>query len=97
MTVDERFEQFERKIQRLEKRNKRLTVPLTMMAVAICAVVTMAATNIRDVGNSENGRFEFHSDSGPETKTRYYMLDSKTGDLFEVYGGNKKKPVELDQ
>ena len=44
MTVDERFEQLERKTQRLEKRNKRLTVALTMMAVAMCAVVTMAAT-----------------------------------------------------
>ena len=44
MTVDERFEQLERKTQRLEKRNKRLTVALTMMAVTMCAVVTMAAT-----------------------------------------------------
>ena len=44
MTVDERFEQLERKTQRLEKRNKRLTVALTMMAVVVCAVVTMAAT-----------------------------------------------------
>ena len=37
MTVEQRLEQ-------LEKRNKRLTVALTMMAVVICAVVTMAAT-----------------------------------------------------
>jgi hypothetical protein len=36
MTVEQRLEQ-------LEKRNKRLTVGLTMMAVAMCAVVTMAA------------------------------------------------------
>jgi hypothetical protein len=35
MTVDERFEQLERKTQRLEKRNERLTVALVM-------VVTMA-------------------------------------------------------
>ncbi len=35
MTVDERFEQLERKTQRLEKRNKRLTVALTMTVVAM--------------------------------------------------------------
>ena len=37
MTIEQRMDQ-------LEKRNKRLTVGLTMMAVAMCAVVTMAAT-----------------------------------------------------
>ena len=36
MTVEQRLDQ-------LEKRNKRLTVGLTMIAVTICAVVTMAA------------------------------------------------------
>ena len=35
MTVDERFEQLERKTQRLEKRNKRLTVALTMTLVNV--------------------------------------------------------------
>ena len=37
MTIEQRLDQ-------LEKRNKRLTVALTLMAVAMCAVVTMAAT-----------------------------------------------------
>ena len=37
MTIEQRLDQ-------LEKRNKRLTVAFTMMAVVICAVVTMAAT-----------------------------------------------------
>ena len=55
MTVEQQLEQ-------LEKRNKRLPVGLTMIAVTIAAVVTMAATNIRDVNNSEIGRFEFHRD-----------------------------------
>ena len=55
MTIEQRLEQ-------LKKRNKRLTVGLTMIAVTIAAVVTMAATNIRDVNNSEIGRFEFHRD-----------------------------------
>ena len=42
MTIEQRLDQ-------LEKRNKRLTVALTMMAVAMCAVVTVAATD-RKVG-----------------------------------------------
>ena len=37
MTMEQRMDQ-------LEKRNKRLTVALTMTVVAMCAVVTMAAT-----------------------------------------------------
>ncbi len=41
MTMEQRMDQ-------LEKRNKRLTVALTMMAVAMCAVVTMAATGLKD-------------------------------------------------
>ena len=41
MTIEQRVDQ-------LEKRNKRLTVALTMMAVVMCAVVTMAATGEKD-------------------------------------------------
>jgi len=41
MTIEQRLDQ-------LEKRNKRLTVALTLMAVAICAVVTVAATGDKD-------------------------------------------------
>ena len=41
MTVEQRLEQ-------LEQRNKRLTVALTMTVVAMCAVVTMAATGEKD-------------------------------------------------
>ncbi len=41
MTIEQRLEQ-------LEKRNKGLTVALTMMAVTICAVVTMAATGLKN-------------------------------------------------
>jgi len=91
MTVDERFEQLERKTQRLEKRNKRLTVALTMTVVAMCAVVTMAATNIRDISNSENGRWEFFAvDSG----AGHALLDSATGDLWRI-SKTTKKPVTL--
>ena len=48
MTIEERLDQ-------LEKRNKRLTAALTLMAVAICAVVTVAAT----------GRKIFYFDTSP--------------------------------
>jgi len=41
MTIEERLDQ-------LEKRNRRLTAALTLMAVAICAVVTVAATGDKD-------------------------------------------------
>ena len=34
----------EQRLERLEKRNRRLTAALTLMVVAMCAVVTMAAT-----------------------------------------------------
>ena len=57
MTVDERFEQLERKTQRLEKRNKRLTVVLTMTVVAMAAVVTMAATKDVQLGDKD-GHFD---------------------------------------
>jgi hypothetical protein len=45
MTIEQRMDQ-------LEKRNKRLTVALTMTVVAMAAVVTMAATGDKD------GRFD---------------------------------------
>jgi len=41
MTIEQRLDQ-------LEKRNKRLKVALTMTVVAICAVVTVAATGDKD-------------------------------------------------
>ena len=41
MTVEQRLDQ-------LEKRNKRLMVALTMMAVTMAVVVTMAATGDQD-------------------------------------------------
>ena len=45
-TIEERLDQ-------LEKRNKRLTVALTMMAVTMAAVVTMAATGDQDQEEGE--------------------------------------------
>ena len=38
----------EQRLERLEKHNKRLTTPLTVMVVAMCAVLTMAATHDKE-------------------------------------------------
>jgi Spy/CpxP family protein refolding chaperone len=73
MTIEQRMDQ-------LEKRNKRLTIVLTMMAVTICAVVTMAATNMRNVSNSKNGRWELKVVS--ENMAEGLLLDSQTGDMW---------------
>ena len=44
MTIEQRLEQVEQQNQKIQRTNKRLTVGLTMTVVAMCAVVTMAAT-----------------------------------------------------
>jgi hypothetical protein len=44
MTIEQRLEHLEQQNQRTQRTNKRLTVALTMTVVAMCAVVTMAAT-----------------------------------------------------
>ena len=82
-------------MDQLEKRNKRLTVALTMTVVAMCAVVTMAATNIADGVM----RYQFHQLNVSTSNNVYikqYLLDRSTGDLWEV-GGDKKKLVKLKQ
>ena len=55
MTIEQRLEQLELQNQRIERqnlrierKNRRLTAALAVMAVAICAVVTMAATGEKD-------------------------------------------------
>ena len=62
MTIEQRLEQ-------LAKRNKRLTIALTMMAVTICAVVTMAATG------EKRGDFDI-------VTARYINLKNETGDYL---------------
>ena len=86
MTVEQRLDQ-------LEKRNKRLTVALTMTVVAMAAVVTMAATNVRDASNSENGRWVF---DGGDNGTNGHLLDSRTGDMWRIYQTDKN-PVTLER
>ena len=72
MTVEQRLEQ-------LEKRNKRLAVALTLTVVAMCAVVTMAATGLKD------GHFD-------TVTARHIWVTNDTGDtvvsLSADDGGN---------
>ena len=53
MTIEQRLEQVEQQNQRIQRTNKRLTVALTMMAVTMAAVVTMAATGDQDQEEGE--------------------------------------------
>ena len=48
----------EQRLERLEKHNRRLTTALTLMAVAMCAMVTVAATG------EKHGRFDMVSARG---------------------------------
>ena len=68
MTVEQRLDQ-------LEKRNKRLTVALTMTVVAMAAVVTMAATGDKD------GRFD-------TVVARTIYVKNDAGDFVVVLGAD---------
>ena len=46
--VEQQNERILQQNQRIERKNKRLTAALTLMAVAMCAVVTVAATSEKD-------------------------------------------------
>ena len=55
MTIEQRLEQLElqnqrieRQSQRIERKNKRLTVALTLMAIAMCAVVSFGFSGVKD-------------------------------------------------
>ena len=48
MTIEQRLEQLEQQNQRIERKNKRLTAALTLTVVAMCAMVTVAATGEKD-------------------------------------------------
>jgi hypothetical protein len=63
MTVEQRLDQ-------LEKRNKRLTIALTMTVVAMCAVVTMAATGKVIGGFDKIGRFDVITANGIIVKNK---------------------------
>ena len=48
MTIEQRLDQLEQQNHRIERKIKGLTAALTMTVVAMCAVVTMAATSDKD-------------------------------------------------
>ena len=75
MTIEERMD-------RLEKRNKRLTAALTVIAVTMCAVVTMAATNDRI--SATWGEFEYLK----ATKVNIHELRVK-GIIVEAWDRDK--------
>ncbi len=75
MTVEQRLEQ-------LEKRNKSLTVALTMMAVVMCAVGTMAATG------EKRGDFDI-------VTARYINLKNETGDYVVRLRANPEGNGEI--
>ena len=72
-TIEERLDQ-------LEKRNKRLTAALTLMPVAMCAVVTIAATGEKD------GRFDtVYADA---VVTRSVLIANNAGGSVVGLGAN---------
>ena len=82
MTVEQRLEQVEQQnqkmqlqSQKMQRTNKRLTVALTMMAVVMCAVVTMAATGDKD------GVFD-------TVKARNIYVTNDAGDIVVSLGAN---------
>ena len=75
MTIEQRLEQLElqnqrieRQNQQIERKNKRLTAVLAVLAVAICAVVTMAATGLK------RGEFDI-------VKARHIWVTNDAGDV----------------
>ena len=76
MTMEQRMDQ-------LEKRNKRLTIALTMMAVTMCAVVTMAATGDK-VGDFDTVRAK-----------NVFVENAITAQSIAVISGENKLAVSL--
>ena len=66
----------EQRLERLEKLNRRLTTALTLMAVAMCAVVTVAAT--------EWDSKQFHTVSALDVKAGYGYFDTITAERIVV-------------
>ena len=75
MTVEQRLDQ-------LARRNKRLTVALTMTVVAMCAVVTMAATG------EKRGDFDI-------VTARYINVKNETGDYVVRLRANPEGQGEI--
>ena len=65
----------EQRLYQLEKRNKRLTIALTMTVVEMCAVVTMAATG------EKYSEFDI-------VKARHIFVTNDAGDIVVGLGAN---------
>ena len=108
MTIEQRLEQLElqnqrieQQNQRIERKNKRLTVALTLMAVAICAVVTVAATGDK--------RSEFGTVVADTVAARSIYVTNEAGKIvmnlgvndigggsFSLYSAEGKRMIELN-
>jgi hypothetical protein len=91
MTIEQRLEQ-------LEKRNRGLTVALTMMAVTICAVVTMAATGLKNANFDEvtARRVYVENNAGNVVVALAALPEGSGGDgLVRVLSGKRKNMVVL--
>ena len=76
MTLKQRLDQLEQQNQHIERKNRRLTAALTLMAVAMCAVVTVAAT--------EWDSKQFHTVSALDVKAGYGYFDTITAERIVV-------------
>ena len=72
----------EQRLERLEKRNKRLTATLTLTVVAMCAAVTMAATG------EKRGDFDI-------VTARYINLKNQNGDYVVRLSANPEGDGEI--
>jgi hypothetical protein len=91
MTIEQRLDQ-------LEKRNKRLTVALTMMAVTICAVETMAATGLKNANFDEvtARRVYVENNAGNVVVALAALPEGSGGDgLVRVLSGKRNNLVVL--
>ena len=91
MTVEQRLEQ-------LEQRNKRLTVALTMTVVAMAAVVTVAATGLKNAKFDEvtARRVYVENDAGNVVVALAALPEGSGGDgLVRVLSGKRNNLVVL--
>ena len=78
--VEQQNQQMQLQNQKIQRTNKRLTVGLTMMAVVVCAVVTMAATGLKD------GTFDTVMANAVMARSIYVVNDA--GELVVGLGKN---------
>ena len=98
MTMEQRLEQVEQQNQQMQRTNKRLTVALTMTVVAMAAVVTMAATVLKNAKFDEvtARRGYVENDAGNVVVALAALPEGSGGDgLVRVLSGKRKNMVVL--